>query len=151
MKNETLVIRLIPVLLLSILVGCQPKTVAPITSLINKVWKANTVKEADLLVFTLGATNNIKPGYTNFRLDLSRADTVQLKDVDGRLTVGTWTVSTDNKRLILANLNPKPTNTGGSVEYYILAEPDGSSLKLERTAESRKTGNTIDQYELIPQ
>ncbi|QDK82848.1 hypothetical protein EXU85_31275 [Spirosoma sp. KCTC 42546] len=151
MNKQPLLFRLLTGLLLVNLAGCQPKVVTPITSLINKVWKANTVKEADLLVFTLGAANNIKPGYTNFRLDLSKPDTVRLKDVDGRLTVGTWTVSTDNKRLILDNLNPKPTNTGGRVEYYILSEPDGASLQLERTAESRKTGNTIDQYALIPE
>lgn len=151
MNKQLLLFRLLIVLLLVNLAACQPKTVTPITSLINKVWKANTVKEADLLVFTLGTTNNIKPGYTNFRLDLSRPDTVRLKDVDGRLTVGTWTISTDNKRLILANLNPRPTNTGGLIEYYILNEPDGISLQLERTAESRKTGNTIDQYGLIPE
>jgi hypothetical protein len=151
MNKQPGLFHLLTVWLLANLVGCQPKTVTPITSVLNKVWKANTVKEADLLVFTLGASNNIKPGYTNFRLDLSKSDTVRLKDVDGRLTVGTWTVSTDNKRLILANLNPKPTNTGGIVEYYILNEPDGLSLSLERTAESRKTGNTIDQYALIPE
>lgn len=151
MKKQTPVIYLLITVFLGSLAACQPKTVTPITSLINKVWKANTVKEADLLVFTLGATNNIKPGYTNFRLDLSKADTVRLKDVDGRLTVGNWTVSTDNKRLILSNLNPKPTNTGGNIEYYILSEPDGLSLSLERTAESRKTGNTIDQYRLVPE
>ena len=131
--------------------GCQPTPVTPITNLINKVWKANTVKEATVLVYTLGATNNINPGYTNFRLDLSQPDKVSLTDVDGRLTVGTWTVSTDNQRLILDNLNPKPTNTDGSVEYYITSVPSGLSLSLERTAESRKTGNTINDYALIPQ
>lgn len=150
MKKQTPFISLLVVLLLVNLIGCQPKAIAPITSLINKIWKANTVKEADLLVFTLGNPSNIKPGYTNFRLDLSKPDTVRLRDVDGRLTVGTWTISTDNKRLILANLNPKPTNTGGLIEYYILSDPDGSSLSLERTSESRKTGNTIDQYALVP-
>ncbi|MBN8826335.1 MULTISPECIES: hypothetical protein [unclassified Spirosoma] len=133
------------------LAGCQPKPVTPITSLINKVWKANTVKESEVLVFTLGATSNIKPGYTNFRLDLSKPDQVILKDVDGRVTTGTWSVSTDNKRLLLDNLTPKPTNTNGLIEYYILAEPDGSTLSLERTAESRKTGNTVNQYALIPE
>jgi hypothetical protein len=146
MKNQ-----LVLLLLLISLGSCQSKPVKPITDLLGKVWKANTVKEADRLVFTLGATTNIKPGYTNFRLDLSQPNKVNLKDVDGRPVTGTWSVSTDNKRLILANLNPKPTNTGGLIEYTILAEPDGSSLQLERTSESRKTGNTIDQYALIPE
>ncbi|QHV94153.1 hypothetical protein [Spirosoma endbachense] len=130
--------------------GCRPKSVMPITNQISKIWKANTVTEANVLVFTLGTTTNIKPGYGNFLLDLSQPDKASLTDVDGRLTTGTWTVSTDNKRLILNNLTPKPTNTGGIIEYYILTAPDGSSLKLERTADSRKTGNTVNQYDLIP-
>ena len=133
------------------LAGCQLKQVQPITDRLQKIWKARVVKEADLLVFTLGATTNLKPGYVNFRLDLSQPEKASLKDIDGRLVTGTWTVSTDNKRLILNNLTPRPTNTGGIIEYYILTEPDGTSLHLERTAESRKTGNTIDQYELIPE
>ena len=138
-------------LLVAGLGGCQPKPVSPITDLISKIWKANTVKEADLLVYTIGATNNIKPGYTNYRLDLSQTEKVILKDVDGRVTTGTWSVSTDNKRLILVGLTPQPTNTGGTIEYYILTDPDGSSLRLERTAESRKTGNSVNQYALIPE
>lgn len=133
------------------LAGCQPKPVKPITDLISKIWKANTVKEADILVFTLGATGNLKPGYSNYRLDLSQADKATLKDIDGRVVSGTWTVSTDNKRLILDNLNPKPTSTGGIIEFYILATPDGSTFNLQRTAESRKTGNTVNQYALIPE
>ncbi|MFD2572020.1 hypothetical protein ACFSUS_15355 [Spirosoma soli] len=131
--------------------SCQPKVVTPITDLLAKVWKAKTVQEGDLLVFSLGATTNIKPGYAGFRLDLSQPNKASLKDIDGRLVTGTWTVSTDNKRLILNNLNPKPTNTGGIIEYYILETPTEASLQLERTAESRKTGNTIDKYALIPE
>ncbi|GAB3712340.1 hypothetical protein GCM10027592_50720 [Spirosoma flavus] len=138
-------------LLLIGLSSCQPKTVTPITDLVSKIWKANTVKEADVLVYTLGATSNIKPGYTNFRLDLSQPGKAVLKDIDGKTITGTWTVSTDNKRLILSDLVPKPTNTGGMIEYYILSEADGASLNLERTAESRKTGNTVNQYGLVPE
>jgi hypothetical protein len=131
------------------LVGCQPKTIKPITDLISKVWLAETVKEGDILVYTKGATSNAKPGYVNFRLDLSQPSKVSLIDIDGRLITGTYTISTDNKRLILENLNPKPSNTGGVIEYYILPQPDGTTLNLERTAESRKTGNTVNQYALI--
>lgn len=147
MKNPLI---LIVVFLLG-LYACQPKTPTPITDQLRKVWKANTVTEATVQVFLLGGTNNIKPGYVNFRLDLSQLDKASLTDVDGRLTTGTWTLSTDNKRLILNNLTPAPTNTGGTIEYYILKDPDGNTLNLERTAESRKTGNTVNQYELIPQ
>lgn len=137
--------------LLALLAGCQPKTVKPITDLLGKVWLAQTVKEGSVLVYTKGATNNIKPGYSAFKLDLSQPGKASLQDIVGHQFVGTWTVSTDNKRLILDNLTPKPTNTGGIIEYYILLTPDGQSLNLERTAESRKTGNTVNQYALIPE
>lgn len=131
--------------------GCQPIAIKPLKDQLANVWKANTVKQGETLVFTLGGSTNIIPGYTNFRLDLTQVDKVRLKDVDGRVTTGTWRLSTDNKRLILDNLNPKPTNTNGVIEYAILTEPDGVSLNLQRTAESRKTGNTINQYALIPE
>jgi hypothetical protein len=141
----------ISILLALMLIGCQPKPLTPITSQISKVWKANTVKEGDVLVFTLGASSNIKPGYAGYRLDLSQVDKATLKDIDGRLLTGTWRVSTDNKRLILDNLVPKPTKTSGLIEFTILPPPDGSSLNLQRLDESRKTGNTLNQYGLIPE
>jgi len=84
------------------------------------------------------------------RLDVSQPDKVSLADVDGRLVTGVWTVSTDNKRLILSALIPMLSNAGRIIEYYILTYSDGSTLTLERTAESRKTGNTINHYDRIP-
>lgn len=133
------------------LTGCQPKPVPSITDLLSKVWQAQTVKEGDQLVYTKGAPNNIRPSYTNFRLDLSQPGKAGLKDLDGRQLIGTWSISTDNQRLILDNLVPKPTSTNGTIEYYILPTPNGTSLSLERTAESRKTGNSVNQYGLIPE
>lgn len=138
-------------LLLSLLAGCQPKPVPSIADQLGRVWQAQTVKEGDMLVYTLGGSTNVKPGYINFRLDLSQPGVVKLKDIDGRQLTGTWTVSTDNRRLLLLGLNPRPTNTDGSIEYYIAEVPTEASLKLERTAESRKTGNSLNQYGLIPE
>ena len=150
MKNHTFLLFLLATLA-ELIAGCQPKAVTPITNLLSKVWQARTVKEGELLVYTKGAANNVKPGYTGFRLDLSQPGKAGLKDLDGRQIMGTWTVSTDNNRLILDNLNPKPTSTGGIIEYYILPTPDGLTLNLERTAESRKTGNSVNQYALVPE
>ena len=136
-------------LILLCFVGCQAKVITPITDILSRVWKANIVNEGETLVFTLGSTTNIKPGYANFRLDLSQPGKVSFNDLDGRLVTGTWTISTDNKRLILDNLNPKPSSTGGIIEYYITGDPTSASLNLERTAESRKTGNSVNKYQLI--
>ncbi|AYQ35578.1 hypothetical protein [Runella sp. SP2] len=136
---------------LLMLAGCTPQKVVPITDLIGKKWKAKLVKEGTQVVFSLGGTANVKPSYANFRLDLSDPKQVTFKDIDGRTLVGTWTVSTDNQRLILENLVPKPTGTIGTVEFFITETPTADLLKLERTAESRKTGNSINSYELIPE
>jgi hypothetical protein len=109
------------------------------------------VKEGTTVVYTEGGTNNVKPGYSAFRLDLRKPTEVTLKDIDGRSLVGTWSLSTDNKRLILENLLPKPTGTIGTVEFTFLTSPTEASMSMQRTAESRKTGNTINEYELVPE
>ncbi len=130
--------------------GCKPKAVVPVSGLIGKVWQAQLVKEGATTVYTQGATGNVRPGYANFRLDLSTPGKVALTDIDGRTSVGTWTVSTDNRRLILENLVPKQSETIGTIEYYIVVPPTDAQLQVQRTAESRKTGNTVNDYTLIP-
>ncbi|GAA4410851.1 hypothetical protein GCM10023187_35960 [Nibrella viscosa] len=138
-------------LLICLTVGCQPKALTPINQLIGKVWKAQSVKENTVTVYTEGASSNVRPGYTRFRLDLSRPDKAILIDIDGRTTTGTWSLSTDNQRLILENLEPKPSATIGTIEYYILGTPTATDLQLQRTAESRKTGNSVNEYVLKPE
>lgn len=139
------------IFLLFLVAGCKAKSLEPINDRLMRVWKAKTVKESTTLVYTEGAANSVKPGYARFRLDLSKPGNVVLRDVDGRDVTGTWTLSTDNQRLILQNLTPIPTNTGGIIEYYIRGEASEATLSLERTAESRKTGNSVNAYELIPE
>ena len=138
-------------LLALLLAACQPTPVPSITDQLSRVWQAQLVRENEVLVYSLGGTGNIKPGYATFRLDLSKPGVATLKDIDGKLLTGTWTVSTNNQRLILAGLTPRPTNTDGTIEYYIAEPPTPGSLKLERTAESRKTGNSLNQYALVPE
>ncbi|MBO0952975.1 hypothetical protein [Fibrella forsythiae] len=130
------------------ILSCQPKEPTPLS--IGKVWKAQLVKEGDQVVYTQGGSGNTQPGYVNFRLDLTSPAKVTLIDRDGKTVTGTWSVSTDNKRLILENLKPLPSSTIGTIEYYITASPTPGSLPLQRAAESRKTGNTINDYQLVP-
>ncbi len=131
--------------------SCQPKQVTPVDGLIGKVWKAKSVKEGTTVVYTDGGTGNVKPGYSGFRLDLTKKDQVTLKDIDGRTLTGTWSVSTDNTRLILEKLQPNPTGTVGTIEYLFLSLPTATNMNMQRTAESRKTGNSINEYELVPE
>lgn len=137
-------------LLISVVAGCRPKAVTPINDLIGKIWQAKQVKEGTTVVYTAGATSNVRPGYVNFRLNLSQADKAILTDLDGRPTTGTWSISPDNQRLILENLTPKPSGSIGTVEFYITATPTEAELHLLRTSESRKTGNSVNEYLLVP-
>lgn len=131
--------------------SCVPQSPVIIADLVSKKWKAQLVREGSTVVFSAGTTTNVKPGYANFRLDLSNTDKVLFRDIDGRSLTGTWMLSTDNQRLILEGLTPTPTGTVGTIEFFIKESPSDNSLKLERTAESRKTGNSINTYELIPE
>lgn len=134
---------------LTLVVSCQPKRVEP--PQIGKRWKAELVKENGTLVYQQGASGNQRPGYANFVLDLSSPDEVLFIDLDGRRISGTWVLSTDNARLILQNLTPPPSESSGNIEFYITAPPTENSLHLKRTTESRKTGNSVNEYELIPE
>ncbi|MCE6988557.1 hypothetical protein [Dyadobacter sp. CY323] len=129
--------------------ACQPKKVEPIH--VGKIWKAKTVKENGTLVYSEGSTTNIRPSYTLFRLDLTATDQVKFTDLDGRKLIGTWSLSTDNNRLILENLTPPPSLTSGNVEFYVTSPPKDSQLELKRTTESRKTGNAVNEYVLVPE
>ena len=75
-------------------IACEPKKVEPAN--VGKVWKAQTVKENGTLVYTEGNVNNMRPGYSMFRLDLTSADKVTFMDLDGRKLTGKWSLSTDN-------------------------------------------------------
>jgi hypothetical protein len=132
------------------LLSCKKDKVAPLSERIAKVWSAQKVTEASTVVYTKGASSNAKPGYSQFRLDLSSATSVRLTEFDGNTFVGQWEVSADEKTLTLKNLNPQPTGTGGMIVYNIVEGSD-SSLKLTRTTASAKTGNTLNSYELTNQ
>jgi hypothetical protein len=131
--------------------GCGSNT-KPLSELIAKAWSAQTVREASTLVYTKGGANNIKAGYSNFKLDLSNATNVTYKEFDNNTFTGTWAVTeaaTGNK-LTLSNLNPKPTGTDGTIEFTINSYSD-SQLDITRTTSSQKTGGTLNNYALTNQ
>ncbi|MCF2500106.1 hypothetical protein [Dyadobacter chenhuakuii] len=134
---------------LLLLAACQPKKVEPAD--IGRIWKATSVKENGVVVFTEGNTGSAKPGYARFRLNLTSKEQVRFTDVDGRTLSGQWSLSPDNNRLILENLSPPPTGSAGNIEFYITDKPTQERLLLKRTNESRKTGNTVNEYELVPE
>jgi len=145
MKNSILIL----LVLTYTLSGCQPKV--PASAPIGRIWKAISVKQNGGLVYSEGGAGNVKPSYAQFRLDLTSKDQVTFVDIDGRKTVGTWSLSTDNNRLILENLTPPPSESTGNIEFYITIPATESRLELKRTTESRKTGNSVNEYVLVPE
>ncbi|GGM96072.1 hypothetical protein GCM10010967_32010 [Dyadobacter beijingensis] len=141
--------KLIYLISIALLAACQPKQVEPAN--IGLVWKAQSVKENGTLVYTAGNPASTRPGYARLRLDLTSKEQVTFMDIDGRKLTGKWSLSPDNGRLILENLTPPPSESAGNIEFYLTEPPAAGRLLLKRTNESKKTGNTVNEYELVPE
>ena len=143
---------LILTLLALTLFSCQKSTSTPtptvvsVAEKITKAWTANQVTEGNSVVYTKTGSNNIKAGYSKFKLDLSSKTSATLTEFDGNSFVGTWEIIGD-KTLILKSLNPQPTDTNGTIEYTI-SEASTSVLKLTRSTTSSKTGGVSVAYVL---
>jgi hypothetical protein len=144
--------KLILSLLALMLFSCQKSTSTPtptvvsVAEKITKTWTANQVTEGNSVVYAKTGSNNIKAGYSKFKLDLSSKTAVTLTEFDGNSFTGTWELIGD-KTLILKSLNPQPTDTNGTIEYTI-SEASSAVLKLTRTTTSSKTGGVSVAYVL---
>jgi hypothetical protein len=128
--------------------GCKEK-VKPVSERIAKAWTAESIKHGSTVVYTRGGSNNTTPAYSGFRLTLTNASgakTVSLTEFDGSTFSGTWELEGDTK-LILKDLTPQPTGTGGTIEYTITSLED-AKLVLNRLKASSKTGGTLNEYTL---
>nr|WP_293835625.1 hypothetical protein [uncultured Arsenicibacter sp.] len=146
MKKTSLVAFSLLVGLFVIMSGCKKPVTPPVSERIAKAWTARIVDENQTTVYTRGGTNNVRPGYSSFKIDLSSATTASLVEFDGSKFTGQWSVPSDT-RLVLSNLNPQPTGTNGTIEFTINSLTD-TELKLTRTTASQKTGGTINVYTL---
>lgn len=153
-KNVLLLLSLLAITLSSCSKpGNQPK---PVAELIRRVWVVNVARENGTTVYSKTGTNNLKPAYSSFRLDLSNTQqkTARLTFIDGTTSAGTWELSSDNKTLTLSGLTPQPTTgasgTAGSISFTINNTPTATTLSLTRTTPDPKSGNTANEYELIP-
>jgi hypothetical protein len=135
--------------LVSLAVSSCKEKVVPVSERIKKTWTANIVKEGSATVFTKGAASNTKPGYSSFTLNLLIAPSVTLKEADGNTFTGQYELVGDTK-LVLKNLTPVPTGTGGTIEFTINSVTD-TALDITRTTASQKTGGTINNYNLVTQ
>lgn len=138
------------------LVGCSsggddPK---PVTDLIKqKIWKAKEVQEKTTSnttfekVYVNGQANNIKEGYSKFRLAFTSATAVELTEYDGTVFKGTWALENNNTTLKLSNLVPTPTGVT-TIEYISLTVTE-TELNLTRTTNNPKSGASTTQYNLF--
>jgi len=128
--------------------GCKKK-VKPVSERIAKAWTAESVKHGATVVYTRGGSTNAVPAYSAFRLtlnDASGAKTVSYTEFDGSTFSGTWELDGDSK-LILKELTPQPTGSGGTVEFTITSLDDARLIRT-RLKSSPKTGGTINEYTL---
>jgi hypothetical protein len=129
--------------------GCKKK-VKPVSERIAKAWTAESVKHGGTFVYTRGGSGNTTPAYSGFRLTLPMLRCVLKQylslDVDGTTFTGNWDLEGDTK-LILKNLTPPPTGSGGTMEFTINSLDD-AKVVLTRLKASPKTGGTINEYTL---
>jgi len=122
-----------------------PTPVAPtVADLVKKVWSANSVSWDGVVQYSKGATTNLVAGYSQFKLDLSIAGSVTLTEFDGKKFTGSYSLSSDNKKLTLTSLTSSegaPTGTNGTLELTISGTPSATSLALETSTAYIKASN----------
>jgi hypothetical protein len=131
--------------LITFVTGCKKK-VAPTSERIKKVWTIKSVTENGTVVFTLGAANNVKLGYSTYKLDLGTPPSVSLRDVDGGTYKGTYSIPAEGK-LSLKGLTPEPTGTLGNLDFAVTFI-SATEISLAATTPYPKTGNTTNVYVL---
>ncbi|MGR3809982.1 hypothetical protein [Jiulongibacter sp. NS-SX5] len=118
---------------------------------VAKIWVARIVKENSTVVYSSGGSNNIKPAYSNYRLNLSSAPTATITEVDGQSYSGTYSVQGDSK-IVISGITPEPTGTNGVLEFSISSlSDDNTELVISLDTPYPKTGNTTNEYTLIAQ
>ena len=131
-----------------------PTPVAPAPTaaeLVKKVWSASVVQWDGTTQFDKSSSANIVAGYSQFRLDLSSSTAVSLTEFDGKKFTGTYSLSSDAKKLTLSGLTSSegaPSGTNGVLVFTVLSAPSATSLSLETTgtyvkASSKKVKLTL--------
>lgn len=136
----------------------KPSKIVENTDLLKgKTFKAYQVKEGSMIVYKDGATNNIIPGYSQFRLKLEIDDrpvkVAILTEFTGETFNGRWDLTEDDtgkQTLKLIALIPQPTNTNGTIEFEVKMITS-KELQLNSLKDNPKTGGTINEYLLIPE
>lgn len=115
-----------------------------VSQLISKSWSANSASWDGVTQYTKGATSNLVSGYSQFKLDLTSSTAASITEFDGRKFTGTYTLSTDNKKITLNGLTSSegaPSGTNGTLEFNIIGTPTASALSLETSTTYIKASN----------
>lgn len=141
------------ILLLVIAQACGKRNVSPTkNSFFNGTFKAKEVKEGNTIVYKEGTTNNIIPGYKNYRITFSVLTSgrrnVKLTEYSGEVFEGTWNYDEATNILSFTNLLPRPA--AGTFAFVVDTAEEGL-IVLTNSSPNPKTGDTINQYTLIPE
>ena len=137
----------ISVLFIFAITACDKNKLPSVQERISKLYTVDKVTHDGIIVFVRNGTNNLFPGYSSFRLDLSVPGTANLREYTNQNFAGTFS-ATDNM-LTLSGLNPVPSNSNGTVTYIIDSiSDDGKMVQLTASSANPKTSNTINVYTL---
>lgn len=137
-------------------VGGSSNPITPtdnVATQIKKSWSANVVTWDGVEQFQKTSTANLVSGYAGFKLDLSVSGVVKLTEFDGSTYAGTYTISTDQNTLKLANLTSSsgvPSGTNGAIDFTIVSKPTSTgAMTLETSATYIKASNKKVKLELV--
>ena len=132
-----------------------PTPVAPTPTaaeLVKKVWSAGVVQWDGTTQFDKSASANLVAGYSQFRLDLTSSTAASLTEFDGKKFTGTYSLSSDAKKLTLSGLTSTegaPSGTNGVLEFTVLSTPSATSLSIETTGTYIKASSKKVKLNLV--
>jgi len=132
------------------LVGCKKKDEPkPANELIQRTWSAKEVLESANKVFDLpyDATTDTRD-YRSFTLAFTATD-VTITELDGYSYTGKWALTNNNNNLVISQLVDAPTGVGSTVEY-VNVKVASNELRLTRSGNNPKTGQSNTEYIMQP-
>jgi len=122
------------------------------SELVKKVWSAGVVQWDGTTQFDKSASANLVAGYSQFRLDLTSSTAASLTEFDGKKFTGTYTLSSDAKKLTLSGLTSAegaPSGTNGVLEFTVLSTPSATSMSIETTGTYIKASSKKVKLNLV--
>ena len=129
----------------------EPAIAGTNADLFSGTYKAKEVKEGNTVVFRNDGTTNIIPGYSRYRIAFSESagkKIGRITEYTGEAFEGVYSYDDFGKLLTFSNLIPSPQ--AGNYVFQVTKAEKGE-LVLNNTMANPKTGNTMNQYTLIPE